>query len=132
MSMRNLVACLVAGALCLTLAPEKPALAAPVAPAGVERVLVRMIEAVKAQSYDDFLTDADAQLKSNLSRQQFEGLCGLYTAPLRKGYRFEYLGQLRQRGMPVYLWKIAVVDGQDEALIRLVMKDGKAYGFAVH
>jgi hypothetical protein len=25
-----------------------------------------------------------------------------------------------------------VVDGQDEALIRLVMKDGKAYGFAVH
>jgi hypothetical protein len=34
--------------------------------------------------------------------------------------------------MPVYLWKIAVVDGQDEALIRLVMKDGKAYGFAVH
>jgi hypothetical protein len=132
MSMRNLVTCLAAGALCLTLAPGKPALAAPVAPAGVERVLVRMIEAVKAQSYDDFLTDADAQLKSNLSRQQFEGLCGLYTAPLRKGYRFEYLGQLRQRGMPVYLWKIAVVDGQDEALIRLVMKDGKAYGFAVH
>jgi hypothetical protein len=126
------VTCLAAGALCLTLAPGKPALAAPVAPAGVERVLVRMIEAVKAQSYDDFLTDADAQLKSNLSRQQFEGLCGLYTAPLRKGYRFEYLGQLRQRGMPVYLWKIAVVDGQDEALIRLVMKDGKAYGFAVH
>jgi hypothetical protein len=33
--------------------------------------------------------------------------------------------------MPVYLWKIAVVDGQDEGLIRLVMKDGKAYGFAV-
>jgi hypothetical protein len=131
MSMRNLVTCLAAGALCLTIAPGKPALAAGAAPAGVERVLVKMIEAVKDQSYDEFLTDADAQLKSNLSRQQFEGLCGLYRSSLRKGYRYEYLGQLRQRGMPVYLWKIAVVDGQDEGLIKLVMKDGKAYGFAV-
>ena len=131
MSMRNLVTYLAAGAICLVLAPQKPALAAGAAPAGVERVLVKMIEAVKAESYDDFLTDADAQLKSNLSRQQFEGLCGLYTAPLRKGYKFEYLGQLRQRGMSVHLWKIAVVDGQDEGLIRLVLKDGKTYGFTV-
>lgn len=131
MSMRNLVTCFAIGALCLTLAPEKPALAAAAPPAGVERVLVKMIEAVKAQSYDDFLSDADALLKSNLSRQQFEGLCGLYTAPLRKGYGFEYLGQLRQRGLPVYLWKIAVVDEQDEGLIKLVMKDGKASGFWV-
>jgi hypothetical protein len=91
-----------------------------------------MIEAVKAQSYEDFLSDADAQLKSNLSRQQFEGICGLYTAPLRKGYKLEYLGQLRQREALVYLWKITVVGGQDEALIRFVMKDGKVSGFWVH
>jgi hypothetical protein len=131
MSMRNLVTCLAVSALCLTLAPRKPALAAPVAPAGVERVLVKMIEAVKAQSYDDFLTDADDHLKTNLSRQQFEGICGLYTAPLRKGYRLEYLGQLRQQGTYVYLWKITIVGGQDETLLRLVTKDGKAYGFTV-
>jgi hypothetical protein len=31
----------------------------------------------------------------------------------------------------VYLWKITVVDGQDDGLIRLVMKEGKAYGFTV-
>ena len=136
MSTRNLFTCLFtflpAGAICLVLATEKPALAAAAAPAGAERVLVKMIEAVKAQSYEDFLTDADPQLKSQFSRQQFEGMCGLYTAPLRKGYRLEYLGQLRQRGAFVYLWKITVVDGQDEALLRLVMKDGKASGFGVH
>jgi hypothetical protein len=129
--MRNLVTCLAVSTLCLTLAPERPVLAAPAAPVGVERVLVKMIEAVKAQSYDNFLTDADDHLKSNLSRQQFEGICGLYTAPLRKGYRLEYLGQLRQQGTYVYLWKITIVGGQDETLLRLVMKDGKAYGFAV-
>jgi len=131
MSMRNLVTCLAAGALFLTLAPGKPALAAPGAPAGAERVLVKMIEAVKAQSYDDFLTDADDHLKTNLSRQQFEGICGLYTAPLRKGYRLEYLGQLRQQGTYVYLWKITIIGGQDETLLRLVTKNGKAYGFTV-
>ena len=136
MSTRSLVTCLFTllpvGALCLALAAEKPALAATAAPAGAERVLTKMIEAVKAQSYEDFLTDADAQLKSQFSRQQFEGICGLYTAPLHKGYRLEYLGQLRQRGALVHLWKISVADGQDESLIRLVMKDGKVSGFGVH
>ena len=71
------------------------------------------------------------KLKSQFSRQQFEGICGLYTTPLRKGYRLEYLGQLRQRGAFLHLWKISVVDGQDETLIRLVMKDGKVSGFGV-
>jgi len=131
MSTRNLFTCIAAGAICLVLAAEQPALAAPGAPAAAERVLVKMIEAVKAQSYDDFLSDADAQLKSQFSRQQFEGTCGMYTAPLRKGYRIEYLGQLRQRGAFVYLWKISVVDGQDEALIKLAMKDGKVSSFGV-
>ena len=135
MSTRNLFTCLFtlfpAGALCLVLAAAKPALAAPPAPASAERVLIKMIEAVKAQSYEDFLTDADAKLKSQFSRQQFEGMCGLYTAPLRKGYRLEYMGQLRQREAFVYLWKISVVDGQDETLLKLVIKDGKASGFSV-
>jgi hypothetical protein len=128
MSTRNLSTVLAVAALCLILAAEKPALAATAAPAAAERVLLKMIEAVKAQSYDDFLTDADAKLKSQFSRQQFEGICGLYTAPLRKGYRLEYLGQLRQREAFVYLWKVSVVDGQDESLIRLVIKDGKVSG----
>src|ERR1035437_8343930 len=102
MSIRNLFTCLFtflpAGALCLVVAGVKPALAAAAAPARERRVIVKTIEAVKAQSYEDFLTDAYPQLKSQFSRQQFEGMCGLYPAPLRKGYRLEYLGQLRQRG----------------------------------
>jgi hypothetical protein len=110
----------------------KPATAAPTAPAAAEAVLLKMIEAVKAQSYDDFLADADANLKLRLSRQQFEGMCGLYTAPLKKGYKLEYLGQLRQRGTLVHLWKITTADTTDETLLRLVLKDGKAIGFSVH
>ena len=129
---RNLLASFAAASLALALIGEKPVLAAPGAPVGTEAVLVKMIEAVKAQSYDDFLINADARLKSQLSRQQFEGICGLYTAPLRKGYKLEYLGQLRQQGAIVLLWKINVVESQDDTLIRFVMKDGKVDGFSVH
>ena len=115
----------------LAAAVEIGKVASPEELVGDAQIHRAVAEIVAEQSYDDFLTDADAQLKSNLSRQQFEGLCGHYTALLRKGYKFEYLGQLRQRGMSVYLWKITVVDGQDDGLIRLVLKDGKPYSFAV-
>jgi hypothetical protein len=132
MSRRHLLALLVLAVTCLTLGPERTALAAPSPPPGTQAILRKMIEAVKAQSYDDFVVEADARLKSQLTRQQFEGICGLYTEPLRKGYRLEYLGLLRQQGTTVLLWKITVVDSPDETLLRMVMKDGKVDGFSVH
>ena len=105
--------------------------AAGTAPAAAQGSLLKMIEAVKAESYEAFLVDADAQVKKQLSRQQFEGMCGLYSKALRKGYKLEYFGQLRQHEMNVFLWKITVVDEKDESLLRLAMKDGKVSGFSV-
>jgi hypothetical protein len=115
----------------LTLGAEKFAMACPAAPPGTEAILVRMIEAAKVQSYDGFLADADAHLKSQLTRQQFENISGRYVVPLRKGYRLEYLGQLRQQGNIVVLWKIAIVGSQDETLLKLLLKDGKVDGFLI-
>ncbi|HEX7599718.1 MAG TPA: hypothetical protein VF518_15985 [Polyangia bacterium] len=132
MSKRTWISLFAACAFCLTVAHARPALAAPTAPAAADATLARMIEAVKAESYDAFLVDADARLKQQLSRQQFEGMCGLYTKQLKKGYTLEYFGQLRQRGMAVYIWKIAVLGAQDEGLLKMVMKDGKVAAFAVN
>ena len=101
-------------------------------PADVQKLATNMIDAVVAQSYDAFLADADATLKKNLSRQQFEGLCGLYTQPLKKGYRLDYFGHLKQRGYAVHVWKISTNGTQDEALIRMAVKDGKVGGVWVH
>jgi hypothetical protein len=70
-------------------------------------------------------------MKKQLSRQQFEGLCGLYTKPLKQGYTLSYFGQLRQRGMAVYVWKVAAAGAPDEALVRLWLKDGKVGGVVV-
>lgn len=114
-------------ALCL-LVYAAPAHADRSAPPDAEKVLVKMIEAVKAHSYDAFLADADDNLKKHLTHQQFEGLCGRYADALNKGYQIEYFGQLRQNGMAVYVWKVSSPGAQDDALVKLVMKDGKVSG----
>jgi hypothetical protein len=101
------------------------------APPGPEKVLVKMIEAVKAHSYDAFLADADDNLKRHLSHQQFDELCERYATALKKGYEMEYFGQLRQNGMVVYVWKVSSPGAQDDALVKLVMKDGKVSGIWV-
>ncbi|HEY8926051.1 MAG TPA: hypothetical protein VIU64_16820 [Polyangia bacterium] len=105
-----------------------PAHAEGAAPADAQRFVTKMIDAVMTESYDAFLTDADANLKTHLSRQQFEGLCGLYTQPLKKGYKLDYFGHLKQRGYLVHVWKISSNGAQDEALIKLAVKDGKVGG----
>jgi len=105
-----------------------PAHAEGAAPADVQRLAARMIDAVLVESYDAFLADADANLKTHFSRQQFEGLCGLYTQPLKKGYKLEYFGRLKQHGYLVHVWKISTSGAQDEALIRMAVKDGKVGG----
>jgi hypothetical protein len=120
--------CLPTLALCLLAAYAVPARAEGAAPPDAEKALLKMIEAVKAESYDAFLADADANLKAHLSRQQFEGMCGLYTKALKKGYTLEYFGQLRQRGATVNVWKVSSPTGQEDVLVKLVMKDGKVSG----
>ncbi len=117
--------------LALFLSVPHAARAAGAAPAEAEKLLLKLIEAVKAESYDAFLADADANMKKQLSRQQFEGLCGLYTKPLKQGYTLTYFGQLKQRGMAVYVWKVDAVGAQDEVLVRLWVKDGKVGGVLV-
>jgi len=101
-------------------------------PADAQRLVTKMIDAVISQSYDAFLADADANLKTHLSRQQFEGLCGLYTQPLKTGYKLDYFGRLKQQGRVVHVWKISTNGAQDEALIRMAVKDGKVGGIWVH
>jgi|ERR1019366_836419 hypothetical protein len=128
MPKRTMLSLVPAFALCLLVGYAVPARAEGAAPPDAEKALVKMIEAVKAESYDAFLADADANLKAHLSRQQFEGMCGLYAKPLKKGYSLEYFGQLRQRGATVNVWKVSSPAGQEDVLVKLVMKDGKVSG----
>ncbi|MEH2102821.1 MAG: hypothetical protein V7K76_24360 [Nostoc sp.] len=39
------------------------------------------------------------------------------------------MGNLKQQGYQVYLWKLTFLDGGDDVLARLSLKDGKIGGF---
>ena len=53
---------------------------------------------------------------------------GKQSLGLKKGYTLEYFGQLRQRGMAVYVWKVSSSGAPDDVLVRLWVKDGKVGG----
>jgi hypothetical protein len=59
----------------------------------------------------------------------FEGVSTLLSPRMKKGYDTAYLGQLKQQGCQVYLWKLVFKDGGDDTLAKLVLKDGKVAGF---
>jgi len=120
-----------AAAIGFLLAQCRAAVAEPVPLPGTQPVAVRMIEAIKDQSYEDFLGDGDEHLKSQFGRPQFDELCINYAAPLRKGYRLFYVDQLRRRKTVVLLWKMTVADSQDETLLTITMRDGKVEVFSI-
>jgi hypothetical protein len=128
MKKRPFLSLIPAFALGLMVSQAVPARAEGAPPPEAHKLLTKMIDAVKTESYDAFLADADANLKKHLSRQQFEGMCGLYSKPLNKGYTLEYFGQLKKRDMAVYVWKVSTNGAQEDVLIRLAVKDGKVGG----
>ena len=84
---RNVLAVLTTLAIGSTPIGTKTATADPLPLPGTQAVSVRMMEALKARSYQGFLSDADAQLKAQLGRAQFEEICSRCTEPLPCGVR---------------------------------------------
>ncbi len=131
MTTRNALVALTVLAVASTPMEGRAATSDPAPLPGTPAVSVRMVEAVKARSYQDFLADADVQLKAQVGLVQFDELCSRYAEPLLKGYRLMYLDHLRRRGTVVVLWKLTLADSPDEALVTLVMKDGKVEDFSI-
>jgi hypothetical protein len=50
---------------------------------------------------------------------------------LERGFRLEPLGTLRREGHEVHLWKLDLGAAEDEYLLQLALKDGRAAGFWV-
>ena len=92
-------------------------------------VLDKLLKAVEANDYDGFVADGTAQVKAALTKQMLEGVSAQMAPRMKKGYDATYLGELKQSGCQVYLWKLTYKDGGDDTLAKLVLKDGKVAGF---
>ncbi len=93
------------------------------------KVLKKLLKAVEACDYDNFVADGNARFKAGLTKQMLEGVCAQLSPRMKNGYDTTYLGQLKQQGCQVYLWKLVFKDAGDDTLARLVLKEGKVAGF---
>jgi hypothetical protein len=76
-----------------------------------------------------YAVDGTPEVKAGLTKQMLEGVSAMMAPRMKKGYGVTYLGELKQQGCRVYLWKLTYKDGGDDTLARLTLKEGKVAGF---
>jgi len=91
-----------------------------------------MLSAQEAHNYDEFVADADDNLKAALSQTQFDAASNLITKKLKDGYDLSPLGELKQKGFQVFLYRLRPKADGDDLLATLSIKDGKVGGILFH
>jgi len=95
----------------------------------VRPIMDKLLKAVETNDYDSFVAEGTAELRASMTKQILEGVSTQMSPRMKKGYNITYLGELKQRGCQVHLWKLVYKDGGDDTLAKIVLKDGKVAGF---
>ena len=88
-----------------------------------------LLTAIATNNYDALIANAAPALKSRITKETFTQVSTQLSPRLKKGYKLQYLGSLKQQGVEVFLWKIIYQDGGDDMLARLVIQESKVAGF---
>ncbi|MDD5503261.1 MAG: hypothetical protein PHH26_07355 [Candidatus Thermoplasmatota archaeon] len=91
-------------------------------------VLDKLLKAVEANDYKSFVSDGADAFKTGITKEIFEGVSKQMAPRIKKGYTVFYLGELKQQGMSVYLWKLVYKDGENDTLAKLVLTGDKVAG----
>ena len=94
----------------------------------VRPVLDKLLKAVEMNDYDSFVADGTDAFKTGITKQIFDGVSNQASPRLKKGCTCLFLGELKQQGCQVYLWKLVFKDGGDDGFAKLAIKDGKVAG----
>jgi hypothetical protein len=90
----------------------------------------RMLDAVKAASYEAFVAEGTPRLKAN-GKSAF-GVASAHYAPLLlRGYKTTYLCALRKAGGSLHLWKLEPAGAAEDYEIRVVLKEGRVDAFSI-
>lgn len=100
-------------------------------PAKEDAALVtKLISAVEKSDYPAFIADGEPKFQQ-ISQEQFAAVAASLAPRFQSGYQVSYLGELKQHGYHVTLWKISFKDGGDDMAAYLSTKDGKVGGFFI-
>lgn len=98
------------------------------APADARTAVDQLVGALVAGDHAAFVAGGDEAFRG-FKKEPFDAVC-VQIAPLfKKGYETTYLGDLKQKGYAVTLWKFSFKDGSDDLLGTLSLKNGKIGGF---
>jgi hypothetical protein len=91
--------------------------------------LSKMLRAIAENDYDSFVADLTPKFQAELTKQRVAGISAQLAPRMKKGYKVIVLGDGRQSGHRVYLWKLVYEDDGDDTFVRLSLKDGQVTGF---
>lgn len=89
----------------------------------------RMLAALQAHSFAEFVAEGDAQFRGNMTQWMLDGVSAQFAPRLKQGYSTTFLGRLNQQRYVVYLWKLEFKAGGDDLLVTMAVKAGKVGGF---
>ncbi|MDX6765982.1 MAG: hypothetical protein SFU85_04245 [Candidatus Methylacidiphilales bacterium] len=88
----------------------------------------KLLGAITAGDYAAFVADGDAAFKQ-LPQAAFASVAAQLGPKFKAGVTPTYLGDLKQKGFDVTLWRLRFADGSDDALATLSLKNGKVGGY---
>jgi hypothetical protein len=102
------------------------------APKKEAEVAAKLIAAIVKSDYETFILDGEERFRQQTPKGQFENLVVEPLAPkLQAEHTLSYLGDFKQKGYRITLWKLGFKDGRDDLLAWLSMKDGKVGMFFI-
>jgi hypothetical protein len=125
MNVKQLITLVVCGCLLL---PASLCMAANGEQA-VRPVLDKLLSAVEANDYANFVANGTEAFKAEVTKQVFESVSTQIAPRMKDGYKVIYLGELEQQDYQIHLWRLEYKDGGDDTMAKLVTDDGKVAGF---
>ena len=95
------------------------------------RLFDRLTAALLTGNHDGFIADGDDGFRDGITPENFARVSNSLRPRFTTGHDATYLGQLRDRGTQVFLWKLTFHDGGDDLLARLCVRKGRVAGFLV-
>ncbi len=93
-----------------------------------QAVVQQLLEAMAKNDYQAFIAQGTADFAA-IEQAQFAQVADSLSPRLQKGYSVEYLGNLRQQGLDISVWKVSFQDGGDDLLATLNVQEGRVGGF---
>ena len=97
-----------------------------------QRCFNTLLAATAAGDYDQFVSVANDRFRRGITPSMFDSISqSLGPRMQHGGCTPTYLGQFRQNGTQVSLWRLAFTDGGDDRLARMSMSQDRVGGFVI-